>query len=172
MAVFNTEIIDKMNDQIQGVLSFADNWTEAINEGLARTNEQAQDYVDQKGAELGAKISEKGNEIRDKAVEIFSAQYQSALEKIKPLQPLVNANVTPDSVVDIVKTMLSIMIAPYQPAIDFTVELVPKVLELSNNILTLAAYRPDLQLPEGVNPPEIPIDIKPITIADITGGES
>lgn len=170
MALLNTEIIDKLNLQIEGVIAFADNMTETINQCLERTNEVAQDYVDQKGAELGAKISEKGNEIRDKAVEIFSAQYQSALEKLKPIEPLVNANVTPDNVVNIVKSIIAVVIAPYQPIIDFTVEVIPKILQLSNNIVALAAYRPAINLPPGVTPPEIPIDIKPITIQDITGG--
>lgn len=170
MALLNTEIIDKLNSQIEGVIAFADNMTESINQGLERTNEVAQDYVDQKGAELGAKISEKGNEIRDKAVEIFSAQYQSALEKLKPIEPLVNADVSLDTVVDIVKSIIAVITAPYQPVIDFTLEVIPKVLQLSNNILTLATYRPDIKLPPGVTPPEIPIDIKPITIQDITGG--
>lgn len=170
MALFNTEIIDNLNNRIEGVLEFADNMTESINHGLAVTNEVAQDYIDEKGVELGEKISEKGNEIRDKAVEIFSAQYQSALEKLKPIEPLVNADVSLDTVVDIVKSIIAVLIAPYQPIIDFTLEVIPKVLQLSDNILKLATYQPPLVLPPGVTPPEIPINIKPITIKDITGG--
>lgn len=170
MALMNTEIIDNINNQIEGVLITADNVCDVINEQIAEKQGQAQEFINDKIDELGEMISTKGNEMRDKTVEIFSAQYQSALEAIKPIEPLLNISLSLDTVVSAVKTIIEIITKPYQPIIEFTTILIPKVLELSANLQKLASYQPNINLPEGVSIPPLKVNIKPITAADIMGG--
>lgn len=170
MSLLNTEIIDNINNQIEGVMLYADNITDLINQEIANKQDQAQVIINSKIDELSTKISEKGNEIRNKTVDIFSAQYQSALEKIKPIEPLLNASVTPDTIVNVVKSIIAVLTAPYQPIIEFTIEVIPKVIQLSNNLQKLITYQPNINVPEGVNIPPLTINIEPITPQDIIGG--
>lgn len=166
----NTEIIDKINEQIDGVITYADNITSLINEEIAATQGVAQEFIDEKAQELSQKISEKGNYIRDNIVDIFQAQYQTALEKVKPIQELAQMSLSMDTILTVVQSIINIITAPYQPIIEFTTEIVPKVMELSNNLQKLANYQPAINLPDGVQPPKMDIEIEPITAADITGG--
>lgn len=170
MALMNTEVIDKINEQIDGIIAYADNITDLINEEIAATQGVAQEFIDEKAQELSEEISEKGAYIREKIVEIFKAQYQSALEKVKPIQELVNMQLSMDTILTVVQSIINIIAAPYQPIIEFTTQVVPKVIELSNNLQKLASYQPNINLPDGIQPPKMDIEIEPITAADITGG--
>lgn len=170
MALMNTEVIDNINAQIEGIISTADNVCAVVNEQIAEKQDQAQQFVNEKVDDLSEMISAKGNEIRDKAVDVFSAQYQSALEMIKPIEPLLNISLSLNTVVSAVKSIIEIITKPYQPIIEFTTILIPKVLELSANLQKLATYQPNINVPEGVTIPPLNINIKPITPGDITGG--
>ena len=169
MSTINTEMIDKLNAEINGVLTYADVITADINNEFEYAKNNTQELLNEKMAELGDKIIEKAEPIRQKIINIFSAQYQSALEKIEPIEPLLNMSISLDTVVDAVKSIIEIITAPYQPIIEFTTEVIPKVLELSNNLQKLASYTPDINVPEGVEIPPLNIEIQPITPGDITG---
>lgn len=170
MSLMNTEVIDNINKQIEAVITTADNICDVINEEIAGKQSQAQDIVNKKVAELSDTINEKGNDIRNNIVDVFSSQYQSALKMIEPIEPLLNISITPNTVVSVVTSIVSIITKPYQPIIEFTTILIPKVLELSENLQKLATYQPQINVPEGVTIPSITIDIEPITASDITGG--
>lgn len=169
MGLLNTEVIDNINAQIEGIITYADNKTEVINKKIANNTANAQDVLDAEMDKLGEKISEKGTDVRNKAVDVLRAQYQTALEMIKPIEPLLNVSLSIDTVVSVVKSIIEIITAPYQPIIDFTTEVIPKVQELGTNLQELATYQPNIQAPEGVDVPSISINIEPITPSDITG---
>lgn len=169
MGLLNVEVIDKINAQIEGIIDYADNKTEVINKKIASNTANAQDILDAEMDKLGEKISEKGTDVRNKAVDVLKAQYQTALEMIKPIEPLLNVSLSLDTVVSVVKSIIEVITAPYQPIIDFTTEVIPKVQELGTNLQELATYQPNIQAPEGVDVPSISINIEPITPADITG---
>lgn len=169
MGLLNVEVIDKINAQIEGIIDYADNKTEVINKKIASNTANAQTILDAEMDKLGEKISEKGTDVRNKAVDVLKAQYQTALEMIKPIEPLLNVSLSLDTVVSVVKSIIEVITAPYQPIIDFTTEVIPKVQELGTNLQELATYQPNIQAPEGVDVPSISINIEPITPADITG---
>lgn len=169
MGLLNVEVIDKINAQIEGIIEYADNKTEVINKKIASNTANAQTILDAEMDKLGEKISEKGTDVRNKAVDVLKAQYQTALEMIKPIEPLLNVSLSLDTVVSVVKSIIEVITAPYQPIIDFTTEVIPKVQELGTNLQKLATYQPNIQAPEGVDVPSISINIEPITPADITG---
>lgn len=168
MAVLNTEFIDKINEQLEGIITYIDNYVNLIETEIESGKDKAQQIANEKMEQLSDKLTEKLLPIRQKIIDIFKAQYQSALEKIKPIEPLVNADVSLDTIVDIVKSIIAILIAPYQPAIQFTTEVIPKVIELSNNLQKIANYQPTINIP-GVEIPPLNVNIPPITPGDITG---
>lgn len=169
MGLLNVEVIDNINAQIEGIIDYADNKTEVINKKIASNTVNAQAILDAEMDKLGEKISEKGTDVRNKAVDVLKAQYQTALEMIKPIEPLLNVSLSLDTVVSVVKSIIEVITAPYQPIIDFTTEVIPKVQELGTNLQELSTYQPNIQAPEGVDVPSISINIEPITPADITG---
>lgn len=169
MGLLNVEVIDNINAQIEGIIDYADNKTKVINKKIASETANAQAILDAEIDKLGEKISEKGSDVRNKAVDVLKAQYQTALEMIKPIEPLLNVSLSLDTVVNVVKSIIEVITAPYQPIIDFTTEVIPKVQELGTNLQELATYQPNIQAPEGVDVPSININIEPITPADITG---
>ena len=171
MGLLNVEVIDNINAQIEGVIAYADNKTEVINQKIAGNTANAQEIINTEMDKLGEKITEKGNDIRDKAVDVLRAQYQTALEMIEPIEPLLNVSLSMDTIVSVVRSIIGIITAPYQPIIDFTTEVIPKVQELGTNLQELATYQPNINAPEGVGVPSISINIEPITPADITGGQ-
>lgn len=174
MATINVEMIDKLNAEIEGVTSYADVIVKEINNKIAVDEDKAQQFIDKKMTELSKKMTEKAEPIRQKIIDIFSAQYQSALEKLKPIMPLVEAaqgSISLDTVVDVVKSILAVLITPYQPIIEFTLTVMPKVLELSANLQKLASYQPQINIPDGsvITIPPLNVEIEPITTGDIMG---
>lgn len=173
MSTINVEMIDKLKEQIEGITKYADNICANLNEKIKNKQpDEAQEIVDEKVDELSDEITKKGSKIKDKIVDTFKAQFASAKEKIKPIEPLLELNPSPDTIVDIVKLIIEIITSPYQPIIDFTTEIIPKVSELSEELQKLSDYKPEIEAPEGVTVPSPSINIEPISAGDITGGES
>lgn len=168
MAMINTDALDKINEQLNGLINYMDAYAEEIQTEINNAGSKAQEVADEKMAELSSLMSQKLNIIRGQIIDTFSAQYQVALNKIEPIEPLLNVSISLDTVVSVVQSIINIITAPYQPIIDFTTQIIPKVMELSANLQTIASYQPSIDVP-GVDIPPLEIEVDPITPGDITG---
>ena len=151
--------LDKINEQLIGITDYIDVYT-ADFEG------KSQDYIDSKMEVLSNDITEKLTDIKTKKiVPPVKKQYQQALAVVSLLQPLVSLSVTDlPSVITAVTKIISIITAPYQPAIDLIAEVAPKLVTLNNNIQTVATYQPTVN---GVDVPPLDVDIS-LSMSDIT----
>ena len=169
MATINLEMIDKINQQLDGITDYIDEYMLVIEDDIKNAGDKAQVVANEKMELLSTNITQKLQPIREKIINIFKAQYQSGLEKIKPIEPLLNVSLSIDTVVSVVQSIINIIIAPYQPIIEFTTQVIPKVVELSNNMQRIANYQPNIPEIPNVEIPPLNVEIEPITPADITG---
>lgn len=176
MATINTEQIDKINEQLDGVIDYIDASTSTF-EALAKSaGPNAQQVIDDTMADLSANINNQLSLIRGKIVGIFHDQYAKAMEKIAPIEPILSMfpiSISLDTscltaIVDALKAMADIITAPYQPVIEFTTQVIPKVLTSSAKLQTIASYQPTLDIPN-VEVPPLELSVEPITAGDITG---
>lgn len=168
MSIINTTYIDNINAQLEDCITYLDNTFGNLSAFTNKSQEELQEYVDNQATIVSEQLNKELNDVRGKIVSVFSSQYQIALEKIKPIEPLINMEISLDTIVEVVKSIIQIITAPYQPIIEFTTEIIPKVLELSNNIQKVATYQPKIDIP-GITPPQLTIEVEPITAKDITG---
>ena len=109
--------------------------------------------------------------IRQKIIDIFSAQYSSAMEKIAPVKAILDAlpiSANFGSIITALIAVIDVITAPYTPVIEFITQVIPKVLELSSKLQTIASYRPQINIPN-VEIPPLNINVEPISAKDITG---
>lgn len=176
MSIINIEQLDKVNEQLEAITSLLDEYCEALNKEIdsyvSQGQEAVQEKIDEEVQKLSDKVTEKAEPIRKKLINVLHSQYEKIEEKIKPIKPLVNANISLNTVVDIVKSMIAIMTYPYQPYIEYLTILAPKLLELSNNLQTLATYQPTLTIPEEIKVqiPPLSANVGTITIDDVING--
>lgn len=155
----NVEQIDKINEQLEGLTTYVDNYTSDF-EGKSQT------HVNAKMAELSVYIEGKLNKIKDeKIVPPIKAKYAGALYMITLLAPLAELSLTADPAVllDAIEKIIATIIGPYQPAIDYITAIAPKIVELNDNIQEVATYQPVV---EGVTVPPLDISIS-LSIDDI-----
>lgn len=154
--------LDKINKELEGINDYLD-------KTVSNFDKKTQAYVDEKWAAINAEIEAKLNKIKDiKIVPPLHAQYEHALATIALLKPLVELSIVDlPSVIDGLLKVVSIVTAPYQPAIDFITEIVPKVAELGTNLVEIATYQPPIV--EGVNIPPLNVNIA-LTMDDIING--
>lgn len=168
--------LDKINKELEGVNDYLD-------KVVSDFDKKSQAYVDAKWAAINTEIEAKLNKIKDiKIVPPLHAQYEHALAIIALLGPLMDfltalTSLNPtnldsvisalNTIIDGLKKTLAVIIAPYQPAIDFGLEIVPKVEELGENLVEVATYQPPTI--EGVEIPPLDINIS-LTMDDIING--
>lgn len=168
MSTINTEALDNINAQLDGVIVYMDKFSEDLSKASDGAGSKAQEIVNQKVGELSEAVEAKLLDIREDVVKTFSGQYKIALAKIEPIKPLLNVSLSLDTVVSVVKSIITIITAPYQPIIEFTTEVIPKVLEISAKLQTIASYKPSVDVPN-VEVPPLSVNVPPITASDITG---
>lgn len=168
MSTINTEQIDKINAQLEGLINYMDAAAADIETAIKNAGTNAQEVANEKMAELSTKVNEKLSSSREQIINIFHDQYQAAMEKIKPIEPLLNISISLDTVVSVVASIIEVITAPYQPIIEFTTQIIPKVLALSTNLQEIASYQPSINV-SGVEVPPLDINVEPITAEDITG---
>ncbi len=167
--------LDKINDQLDGITGYIDMYVNNF-EG------KSQDYVDEQMVILSNDISNKLNNIKNiQLVPPLHVQYENATDQIAVLQPYLTvietlSSLSPtdlgevisalEEVRDALVSMMQIVIAPYYPAVEFIVDIAPKIIELNNNIQTVATYQPTIP---GVDIPALDIDIS-LTLQDIIDG--
>ena len=177
MAVVNIEQLDKINEQLEGIRTSLDDLFENIQRQIDKTKTITQDEIDKSGEFVSEKLNTQLNLIRNKIIDIFHSQVEVIRTKIAPIEPIISMfpiSVSLDTgcltnIVDALTAIKDIIIAPYEPYIEFITVIVPKIITLSNNIQTLATYEPSLILPEGITPPTISVSVQPITEQDILG---
>ena len=174
MSVLGTNL-DKINEQLTGITDYIDGY-------VSNFDGKTQPYVDAQMDILETEVSGKLNSVKNiKIVPPLHNQYENSLATIEHFQPLIDfilalteLTIDPESIVTAVNTIkdglidtLGIITAPYQPAIDFGLEIVPKVAELGENLVEVATYQPPAV--EGVTIPPLDIDII-LTMDDIITG--
>lgn len=169
MSVINTNQIDEFNNQLQSITDTLDVYFADLQKQIDNSNNNVQNILDDSCKDISDKTTEQLAPIRQQIINIFKGQYTTIEEKISPILPLINASVSLDTVVDVVTSIIAIITAPYQPYIQITTQLIPKVLELSSNIQKIVNYSPKINLPDGLIMPNLEINIEPITAEDITG---
>ena len=154
--------LDKINKELEGVNDYLD-------KVVSDFDKKSQAYVDAKWTAINTEVEAKLNKIKDiKIVPPLHAQYEHALASIALLKPLVELSIVDlPSVIDGLTKIISIVTAPYQPAIDFITEIAPKVVELGENLVEVATYQPPTI--EGVEIPPLDINIS-LTMDDIING--
>ena len=171
MSTINTEQIDKIEQQLDGVITALDSYQNTLQNVANSAGEKAQEAINEAMGQLSEKVNTQLNSIRQKVIDIFSAQYQIAMEKIAPVKALLDAlPISADlgAVVSVLTGVVNLVTAPYQPIIEFTTQVIPKVLSISTKIQTIASYQPNFDIP-GVEVPPLEINVAPITPGDITG---
>lgn len=169
MAVINKEELQKINKQLEGVTQSLDMLFERLEKEAKFVGKYAQKEIDKVGEEVSIELQEKVNGIRTKTIKTFSEQTQVIKEKIKPIEPLLNVNLSIDTVVSVVKSIIDIMIAPYEPYVEYIKEIMPEILKISDNPQEIANYKPEINLPDGLEPPKINVTVEPITAKEILG---
>ena len=179
------KILTEVNKQLDGVTSFLDNQTSLINEEIKQDIEEAQAIVNKKVEDLENKISDKLQPIRDKLVDILSGQIDVIKEKVEQYTAPISAFVTidwsngtvtpniptdPNDLVEVVTGIIQILVpvAPIEFVVKFATVIFPKVESISDKILTIANYQPQIDDPN-VQIPTISVEIEPITLQDIMG---
>lgn len=167
MSVINEKQLDNINKQLEGVTQSLDKVFADLEKRLANGNKVAQGEIDKVGEQVSEKLQVQTDKIRAKIIDIFSSQTTVIKEKIKPIEPLLNVSLSLDTVVSVVKSIIDIITAPYNPYIEYISNIMPKITELSDNLQKIANYTPNVTLPEGITPPKINVKIEPITAKDI-----
>ena len=176
MGTINTEQIDKIEEQLDGVITALDSYQNTLQNIANSAGENAQNAINEAMGKLSDTVNTQLNSIRQKVIDIFSAQYQIALEKIAPVKALMDMfpiSISLDvgcltAIYDALVQVKDILTAPYEPIIEFITVVIPKVLSISSKIQTVASYQPSFNIP-GVEVPPLEIDVAPITAGDITG---
>lgn len=169
MSVINEKQLDNINKQLEGVTHSLDKVFADLEKRLSKTNTVSQDEIDKLGEQVSEKLQLQTDKIRAKIIDVFSEQAKVIKKKIEPIEPLLNVSLSIDTVVSVVKSIIDIITAPYEPYIEYTTNIMPKIIELSDNLQKIANYTPNVTLPEGINPPKINVKIEPITVKDILG---
>ena len=179
------DVLDKIDAQLDGVIDYLDNLTTLINKEIASSGTKAQEVVNEKIEELSQKLTDKLQPIRNKLVATLSSQFQEVKAKVEnaiaPISAFVtidwaSGTVTPNIPVDPAKIaeaamgIISMLVptAPIKFAVAMVTQIFPKVSSISDKILGIATYKPEITIPDIVVPP-LSVEITPITITDIIG---
>ena len=176
MSTINTEQLDKLEEQLNGIITYLDSFNETFNDIASSCGANAQAAINEAADKLSEKINTELDIIRTKIINVFHGQYEKAMEKIAPIEPILSmfpisislSTGCLTAIVDALTAIKDIIIAPYAPIIEFTTQVIPKVLSLSSKLQTIASYRPSIEIPN-VEVPELNISVEPITAGDITG---
>lgn len=179
-------MLDKIDTQLDGVISYMDNLTDLLNQEIEAHREIAQEIVNEKVQEFSTKLTNKLQPIRDKITDIFSSQFAVVKEKVNnyiaPISAFVtinwaNGTITPnipsiDDLLNVVTGIISMLVptAAVEFAAKFATKIFPKILTVSNKIQTIATYKPQIDVPD-IEVPPLDVNIDPITLQDIMGEE-
>lgn len=179
------EILDKIDTQLDGVLSYLNNLTDLINEEIAQNVDNAQNIINEKVEQMSEKLTDKLQPIRDNIVSIFSSQVKVVKEKLEEyIQPIsafvtinwatgsitLNVPLDPNEIIDVVKGIILMLIpsSAIEFVTKFVTEVFPKISSISSKIQDIANYTPSITVPDVTVPP-LNVNIAPITLADIMG---
>ena len=164
--------IDDLNTTLENVYNLANNTLTNFDiEGM--TQEGAQMLVDDLCIRISNSINDKLEKQRIELINVLHQGFISSNEIIEQLKPLVEFNLNIDTVVDAVRQIITILSGPYQKAVEYTTELAPKLLTLTDNIAGLALLKD--KLPQHPSMPilnynKLNITMKPITIQEVING--
>ena len=172
MSAIDTSTLDAINEQLEGLIDSIDYKMKNIEIIIKNNENTAQKEIDNEIKKINEQIKIKLNYIREKVINFMKPQVESITEEVKPLLSLwkiLQGEITLDplNLIQPIIDICKVLTAPYQPYLDLATEVVPKLIELSNNMQKVANYKPTIEVPEGVNVPSLNVNIEPITPADI-----
>lgn len=164
--------IDDLNKTLENIYVLASNTLSNFDVDDMSLN-MAQPLVDNLCRRVSANLNYKLNILRVDLIKNLHNGFISSNEIIEQLKPLVEFDLNIDTVVDAVRQIITILSGPYQKAIEYTTELTPKIVELSNNIANLSTLQDSIP-----KPPEMPslsfnklrVQMLPITLDEIISG--
>ena len=166
MPLLNEDYYNNIDKQLSALESYINSSFEVEKEIESMTAEEAQKFLEERQNRISEILTEKLTKIRNDLVSSAKAQYQYALEKLKIIKNLVEKEISMDTVVEVVKDLITVITGPYQPLIEFTEELIPALTKISDHLLKIASYQPPVVRPD-VKLPPFQIEIEPIRPEDI-----
>lgn len=160
--------IDDLNKAIENVRELAINTLSTLDEQIDVITQQK---VDDICIRLSVSVSEQLDTLRSGTIDFLHDSYIKSNEIISTFQPIINADLTDlASVISVVGKIIAVLSGPYQTAIEFTQELAPKLITLTENIASLLAIPSYLPKIDNINFDKLNITMKPITIDDVISG--
>lgn len=167
----NIDEFNKVLDGInEGVISYFSDLGDLSNQTESEIQSKIDDMCTRYSNDINTKLSIK----REVLVQSLKQAYTYSNELINLLKPLVEIELTDlNSVIKALNLIIGFQKKPYETALQFVVYLTPKLLELTANIDKLANIKNNIVLPDeaknmNISYDKLNIDIKPITIEEIT----
>lgn len=160
MTEINTEYIQNITNQINGINSFLDISTSGL-------ENSSQAVIDQRIEKLEGFLSLELNKTRQSIIDFMRSQYATILIQIEVLRPLVEGiNLTDlSSVIAWINNLITFFTGGYQKLLALQLELLAAIIPLSNAIIAASSHN----FPNLPGQPSINVQIDPITTEDITG---
>lgn len=175
-----SDLTDGLDKQLDNVITQLDNFYKFLENSETKIQNKingyiqesnAQEKIDKEFEELGENITEKLNTIRAKIIAILKPIYKKANEQIEPFEQLMGMSVSLDTVVDVVKLLIFIVVKPYEPLIElikwFTTSLPVKLEKISDELVKISNFKPNITVSNNLKIPDLKIEVEPITIDDI-----
>lgn len=135
--------------------------------------DKTQSYVDKKCEAISLKINSKLDFLRNDIISHLHLCYKSAQEQISTLAPIATANPTDlGGCISLVKKIADIYVKPYQEALEYYMELLPRIQTLISNMsnfASLPSYLPDIP---NINFDKLNISIPPIGVDNVITGNT
>lgn len=170
MEVINTEVIDKIDEQVESLKDFLDNSLSTLKEKQEKGETIVQEEVDRVINESEARINEYLQKIRQKIIDTFKELYKNTLEQYTVLLTLINPPTDLGSVISWITKVIEYFF-PQTKVVKLVAamaDILAKVANISNNLLAIASYQTSITIPNITIRP-LNINIDPITPEDITG---
>ena len=160
-----------------GMFSTIDNSIVEINEiksfldaKFADLEKMAQEQIDEYIVNnINPEINSQLSELRANIISTLQSMYSGYLSLTEKIQPIVDTEPTNlSSVITFCTKVKDFITSMYSEVLLFMTELTLKLAELTTAITSLVNYTPPIS---GINFDKLDIQMDPITMADITGGD-
>ena len=177
--------IDDLNKTLEDIYTLADKYLTNLDlDGLIQ--KKAQEKVDDACIRISNKINSKLIDKRGDLIDFLHGKYVTSQKIISEFGPVAQAIENlgiPTSIDDVVsilsdtvkslKNFAKLFLGPYQEAVEYVVELAPKLVELTENIEKLASLPskiPAIPNVPNVNFDKLKITMPPITMEEVITG--
>ena len=170
MEVINTKVIDKIDEQVQGLKDYLDNSLGLLKKMQEDGETIVQAEVDEAIDQVEERINNYLQEIRDRVVKTFNELYHNTLAQYTALLELMQVPSSLEELFQWVGKVIEYFFPQTKVAklVFALADVLVKVANISNNILQIASYQSPINIPNIVIRP-LNIQIDPIDPSEITG---